>query len=186
MIAFTALSRGRVAGISGRVEEARAAFATAIEAYGEIGDDGLVLVARSDLAHALRHNGLAEESVAVYRETLPAWQHTGNRGAIANQLESVAMLAAERQPEVLPLTPRPAPAHITTPTPHKRGHATSDFGLVTEEVPGTGPLGTHPVVRVEQSAGAQREAAAADAAGQAVPQSFEFDDALIETIAPGS
>ena len=35
----------------------------------------------------------------MYRETLPAWQHTGNRGAIANQLESVAMLAAERQPE---------------------------------------------------------------------------------------
>ena len=99
VIAFTALSRGRVAGIGGRVEEAREAFATAIEAYGEIGDDGLVLVARSDLAHALRHNGLAEEAVVVYRETLPEWQHTGNRGAIANQLESVAMLAAERQPD---------------------------------------------------------------------------------------
>ena len=244
VIAFTALSRGRVAGISGQVEEARAAFATAIEAYGEIGDHGLVLVARSDLAHALRHSGLAEESDAVYRETLPAWQHTGNRGAIEKPLESVAMLAAERQPKrpscscrqrpgsarrpmhlgssssrsssIRPSTgcalvwmPRPlrepgmrgggsgprtpdrSPSACSTDFEHPaacddRGHATSGFGLVTEEVAGTGPLGTHPVIRVEQSAGAQGEATAADAAGQAVTQSFEFDDALIETITPGS
>ena len=63
-------------------------------------DSGLVLVARSDLAHALRLNGAIDEAVVVYRETLHGWQHAGNRGAIANQLESVAFVALTRDDHV--------------------------------------------------------------------------------------
>ena len=63
-------------------------------------DRGLVLVARSDLAHALRLNGAIDEAVVVYRETLHGWQHAGNRGAIANQLESVAFVALGRDDHV--------------------------------------------------------------------------------------
>ena len=96
-IAFTALSRGRVDGLGGRLADARRWFATAIDGYSQVGDSGLVLVARSDLAHALRLNGAIDEAVAVYRETLHGWQHTGNRGAIANQLESVAFVALTRE-----------------------------------------------------------------------------------------
>ncbi|MGH2401834.1 MAG: adenylate/guanylate cyclase domain-containing protein [Candidatus Limnocylindria bacterium] len=96
-IAFTALSRGRLDGFGRRLPEARRAFAAAIEGYEQLGDDGMALVARSDLAHALRFNGAAEEAIGVYRATLHAWQHAGNRGAIANQLESVAFLALERK-----------------------------------------------------------------------------------------
>ncbi|MEO8247140.1 MAG: adenylate/guanylate cyclase domain-containing protein [Chloroflexota bacterium] len=92
VIAFTALSRGRVAGFSMQLDEAREAFATAIAAYAEIEDNGLVLVARSDFAHALRHNGATDEALALYRETLHDWMHAGNRGAVANQVESFALL----------------------------------------------------------------------------------------------
>ena len=31
-----------------------------------------------------------------YRQTIHGWQHSGNRGAVANQLESFAFLALER------------------------------------------------------------------------------------------
>jgi ATP/maltotriose-dependent transcriptional regulator MalT len=99
-IAFSALSRGRVNGFAGRLPEARRAFAQAIEGYSQVDDSGLVLVARSDLAHALRLNGAIDEAVAVYRETLHGWQHAGNRGAIANQLESVAFVALIREDNV--------------------------------------------------------------------------------------
>jgi predicted ATPase/class 3 adenylate cyclase len=92
-IAFAAYSRGRLAGFSGDLDAAREAFATAIAAYAEINDEGLTLVVRSDLAHALRHNGATDEAAATYRQTIHEWLHTGNRGAIANQLESVALLS---------------------------------------------------------------------------------------------
>ena len=92
-IAFTALSRGRVNGFGGRLPDARRSFAQAIDGYSQVGDSGLALVARSDFAHALRINGATDEAVALYRETLHGWQHAGNRGAIANQLESVAFIA---------------------------------------------------------------------------------------------
>ena len=95
-IAFSALSRGRVNGFGGRLPDARRAFAQAIDGYSQVGDRGLVLVARSDFAHALRINGATDEAVALYRETLHGWQHAGNRGAIANQLESVAFIVRDR------------------------------------------------------------------------------------------
>ena len=93
VIAFTALARGRVYGFGNRIDDARRSFARAIDGYEQLGDHGLALVARSDLAHALRINGAVDEASTLYRQTLHAWQHTGNRGAIANQLESVALMA---------------------------------------------------------------------------------------------
>ena len=98
VIAFAALGRGRVDGYAGNLDEARQAFARAIEAYEAIEDDALALVVRSDLAHVLRHNGRTAEAIAAYRGTLPRWQHEGNRGALANQVESVALLAAPTRP----------------------------------------------------------------------------------------
>jgi predicted ATPase/class 3 adenylate cyclase len=98
--AFTALSQARVAGFSGRLEEARAAFEDAIAGYAAFGDARLELVARSDYAHALRLGGETAEAEATYRETLHAWLHTGNRGAIANQLESFGYIALSRDDPV--------------------------------------------------------------------------------------
>ncbi len=91
--AFVALSQGRIAGFTGRVEDARHAFDRAIAGYSRTGDAHLELVARSDLAHALRMAGEMEEAESMYRNTLHSWLHAGNRGAIANQLESFAFIA---------------------------------------------------------------------------------------------
>jgi tetratricopeptide (TPR) repeat protein len=93
LMAFTALSRGRVSGMSGDLDDARAWFSRAIEAYEEAGDTVLALVARSDLGHVLRAAGMIREAEAIYRRTTHEWVHTGNRGAVANQLESWAYLA---------------------------------------------------------------------------------------------
>jgi predicted ATPase/class 3 adenylate cyclase len=92
-IAFVAGVQGEVSGITGRVAEARESFGRAIAAWEATGDRRFVLVARSDLAHALRRGGANEEAEALYRATLHGWQHAGNRGAIANQLECFAFLA---------------------------------------------------------------------------------------------
>jgi predicted ATPase/class 3 adenylate cyclase len=95
-IAFIALARARVLGYAGRIDEARPFFAEAFAAYTEILDMRFALVARSDLAHALRRAGQLHEAEPIYRETIHGWQHTGNRGAIANQLESFGFLGVER------------------------------------------------------------------------------------------
>ena len=69
----------------------------AIERYREIGDWREVLSSRSDLAHAIRRHGSIDEAEAEYRQTIPDWRRLGNRGAIANQLESFAYIALARQ-----------------------------------------------------------------------------------------
>jgi predicted ATPase len=93
MLALVAACRGHVSGITGRLAEAREWLGRAIAAYEEMGDRTTALVSRSDLAHALRRGGEIDEAEALYRETLHGWQHAGNRGAIANQLECLAFVA---------------------------------------------------------------------------------------------
>ncbi|MEO6294834.1 MAG: hypothetical protein ABIP01_04180, partial [Candidatus Limnocylindria bacterium] len=95
--AFVALSQGRIAGFSGRLAEARGPFDRAISGYGRTRARRLELVARSDLAQALRMGGELEEAEPIYRDTIHAWLHAGNRGAIANQLESFAFIAVARE-----------------------------------------------------------------------------------------
>ena len=79
--------------MTGQTAEAREWLGRAMAAWEEMGDRRMALVARSDLAHALRRGGEIKEAEALYRETLHGWQHAGNRGAMANQLECFAFLA---------------------------------------------------------------------------------------------
>jgi predicted ATPase/class 3 adenylate cyclase len=95
-IAFAGLTRGRVSGWAGRLPEARRWLGEAMEAYQQMGDRRFVLVARSDLAHALRHAGAMDEAEALYRQTIHEWQHMGSRGAIASQIECFAFIATAR------------------------------------------------------------------------------------------
>ena len=92
-IAFVAGSRAELIAMTGQLAEAREWFGRAIAAYEGMGDRRMVLVTRSELAHALRRGGQIDEAEALYRETLHGWQHAGNRGAIANQLECFAFVA---------------------------------------------------------------------------------------------
>jgi predicted ATPase/class 3 adenylate cyclase len=96
VIAFVALGAGRVSSLSGDLAEARLAFGRAIADFVALDDPRLELVSRSDLAHALRAGGEIAEAEAMYRRTLHDWLHAGNRGAIANQLESFAYIALEK------------------------------------------------------------------------------------------
>jgi predicted ATPase/class 3 adenylate cyclase len=96
VLAFDALSRGRLAAFLRDAASARSAFGEAAEIYRQMGDRRFELVARSDLGHALRRAGELDEAEALYRETIREWQRMGNRGAIANQLESFAFVALAR------------------------------------------------------------------------------------------
>jgi len=96
VLAFDALSRGRLAAFLRDAASARTAFGEAAEIYHQMGDRRFELVARSDLGHALRRAGELDEAEAIYRETIREWQRMGNRGAIANQIESFAFVALAR------------------------------------------------------------------------------------------
>jgi predicted ATPase/class 3 adenylate cyclase len=95
-IGTVAIAHGRMLGKAGRTEEAAAQFARAIERFGEIGDERFVLAARSDLGHALRRGGQLDEAQAIYGETIGGWVRFGHRGAVANQLETIAFVAITR------------------------------------------------------------------------------------------
>src|SRR4051812_10054897 len=71
--------------------------------------------------------------------------------------------------------------HSTRPAPAPASD-NSTWGV--DQAAGTGALRGQRVGGVEQRAGAQREAAAADARGQAVPHPLKLLDALVETGAP--
>jgi hypothetical protein len=95
-IGLSAVARGRYLGFNRRPEEARSAFVEAEARFAEIGDHRSVLVARSDLAHALRRAGSLDAAEAANREVISEWQRLGHRGAVASLLESFAYLAIER------------------------------------------------------------------------------------------
>jgi tetratricopeptide (TPR) repeat protein len=97
VIAFISASRGELSGFTGRLADARDSLGRAIVGYEELGDRRLVLMTRSELAHTLRRGGENDEAEALYRETLHGWQHAGNRGAIAHQLECFGFLAVARK-----------------------------------------------------------------------------------------
>ena len=95
-IAYLAQMRGRVASIAGRNEEAERMFRESQARFEAIDDRRFALSAQSEVGHALRHDGRLDEAEAEYRQSIRGWQRTGNRGAVANQLESFAFVAVAR------------------------------------------------------------------------------------------
>ena len=85
--------RGRVAAQIDRLVDAQGFFREAQARFEEVGDTRFSLSAQSEHAHALRRAGAIDEADAEYRQTIRGWQRTGNRGAVANQLESLAFTA---------------------------------------------------------------------------------------------
>jgi len=95
-IASTFQMHGRAAARSGRDDLAQHWFREAARRYSEIGDTRFTLSSQSELGHSLRRSGAIDEAEAEYRQTIVGWQRTGNRGAVANQLESMAFTAVAR------------------------------------------------------------------------------------------
>jgi hypothetical protein len=48
---------------------------------------------RSMLAHIYRNEGQLDEALALYRQTILAWQEQGHQSAVAHQLECFAYIA---------------------------------------------------------------------------------------------
>jgi tetratricopeptide (TPR) repeat protein len=68
--------------------------------FDRIHDATLQQVLQSELGHLARHTGRLPEAKAIYRKTIRNWQESGNRGAIANQLECFGFLAsADKEPQ---------------------------------------------------------------------------------------
>jgi predicted ATPase/class 3 adenylate cyclase len=95
-IAVVALGHGRMLGRMGKVDEAHEQLQRAIDRFTELGDQRLILAARSDLGHALRRAGRDVEAEAVYRAAISGWVVLGNRGAVASILEHSAFIAIDR------------------------------------------------------------------------------------------
>ncbi len=85
--------RGRAAGRMGHEADAQRWFHTAQEQFHAIGDTQFEITAQSELAHSLRRAGKINEAEVEYRQAIRGWRHSGNRGAVANQLECLAFIA---------------------------------------------------------------------------------------------
>ncbi|MBA2381451.1 MAG: tetratricopeptide repeat protein, partial [Chloroflexi bacterium] len=96
VIALTSLSRGTLLARSGQYEEARILLHEAVERFAEVGDERLAEAARSELAHLVRRSGALDEALALYRVSIGGWVRSGNRGAVAHQLESIAFALVAR------------------------------------------------------------------------------------------
>ena len=90
VIALTSMGQGTLLARLGRFDEARVLFQEAIDRFSETGDERLVEACRSELAHAIRRSGQVGEALALYRVTIAGWVRSGNRGAVAHQLENIA------------------------------------------------------------------------------------------------
>lgn len=100
VIALTAMGQGNILARSGRFDEARNRLQEAIDRFAELGDERLADACRSEVAHVLRRAGELDEALALYRVTIQRWARTGNRGAVAHQLESIAFaLIVQGSPE---------------------------------------------------------------------------------------
>jgi len=95
-IAWVSQIRGRVASQVGRLADAERWFRQSQVQFHAIGDQRFELSVQSELGHVLRRSGRIDAAEAEYRQTLRGWQRSGNRGAVANQLESFAYVAMSR------------------------------------------------------------------------------------------
>ena len=96
LIALATMGRGRLLARDGRTDEARANLQEAVDRFAEIGDERLSEAARSEIAHTIRRAGQLDDAMATYRMTIHGWVRSGNRGAVAHQLENVAYLKIVR------------------------------------------------------------------------------------------
>jgi predicted ATPase/class 3 adenylate cyclase len=95
-IALVSMGQGRQLARDGRFDEARALMQAAIDRFAETGDERLREAARSELAHTARRSGDLDGAMEQYRVSIHGWVRSGNRGAVAHQLENVAFVLVAR------------------------------------------------------------------------------------------
>jgi hypothetical protein len=84
----------------GNLGAAKVNFEEGLSIFRHLRHPGFQLVMTSEIGLTTRRMGNISVAKKIYKETLRGWQNTGNRGAIANQLECFAFVAiAEEEPE---------------------------------------------------------------------------------------
>ena len=97
---FFLISIGMTESSQGNYQAAQQIFDEGRYIFDRIHDATLQQVLQSELGHLARHTGRLPEAKAIYRKTIRSWQESGNRGAIANQLECFGFLAsADKEPQ---------------------------------------------------------------------------------------
>ncbi len=95
-IALVSMGQGRQLAHAERFDEARRLLQTAVDRFAETGDERLREAARSELAHTTRRSGDLDGAMAMYRVSIHEWVRSGNRGAVAHQLENIAFALVAR------------------------------------------------------------------------------------------
>jgi len=99
LVGFLLVGIGLNESAQGHYQAAQQIFEDGLNFFQRIRNPGFQRIMQSELGHVARHVGSLDEAKAIYRETIRGWQDSGNRGAIANQLECFAFLAvAEEEP----------------------------------------------------------------------------------------
>jgi predicted ATPase/transcriptional regulator with XRE-family HTH domain len=96
LLATTLTTAGFLAALRGDTTEAYARLEESVVLFEEIGDKRFANFARSELAHLLRRHGKDDEAVQLYRTAIAIWLELGHQGAVAHQLESLALIATAR------------------------------------------------------------------------------------------
>ena len=82
---FNTFGQARLAVNLGDLKTARAKFNEGADHARQMGNRRMVYSYRSELAHALRENGLLDEAYGIYKEVIPGWKELGHRAALADQ-----------------------------------------------------------------------------------------------------
>lgn len=85
---------GRVAAMTGDLDEAYTRFQEARDLFLALGDRTSYIAVQSEIGHVLRKQGRYDEAGAVYRESIPRWLETGNKAAVAHELECFGSMAS--------------------------------------------------------------------------------------------
>ena len=86
--------------LRGNYITAKKHFEDGLKIFKGLSNLNFQLSLRSEIGHVERQAGNLHQARLIYRETIKDWQESGNRGAIANQLECFAFLAiADEEPQ---------------------------------------------------------------------------------------
>ncbi len=91
------LGMGMDESIHGNYGAAKQIFEDGLNIFRRFRNKNFQTVLTSELGHVARHTGDMQEARRIYRETIKAWRDSGNRAAIAHQLECFAFIAIEEE-----------------------------------------------------------------------------------------
>jgi len=93
-VARSLLSQGQLAAASGGPEEARSCLEESVALFARSQDSYHANMARNGLADLERKQGNTTDALKRYQESILVWQDWGLQGAIAHNLESIALTIA--------------------------------------------------------------------------------------------